>query len=46
MALSHVKDGETIVITGKGSESWLHIAGGKAIPWDERKIVEEELRTR
>ncbi|TSC89765.1 MAG: Uncharacterized protein G01um10143_255 [Parcubacteria group bacterium Gr01-1014_3] len=43
-AIRSAKKGDTVIITGKGSESWLHIAGGKAIPWDERGIVEEELK--
>ncbi|MDO8265070.1 MAG: UDP-N-acetylmuramoyl-L-alanyl-D-glutamate--2,6-diaminopimelate ligase [Candidatus Parcubacteria bacterium] len=33
--------GDTVVITGKGSEPWMCIAKGEKIPWDDRKIVRE-----
>jgi len=33
--------GDTVVITGKGSEPWMCVANGKKIPWDDRKIVRE-----
>ncbi len=42
-SIEMAKKGDTVVITGKGSESWLHIERGKKIAWDERKIVEELL---
>ncbi len=42
-ALSLAKKGDVVVITGKGSEDWIHAAGGKRIPWNERKVVEELL---
>ena len=41
-ALSLAKSGDTIVITGKGSEDSMAVKGGKKIPWDDRKIVREE----
>ena len=41
-ALSLSKKGDTLVITGKGSEDSMAIAGGKKIPWDDREIVKEE----
>jgi len=34
----------TVIITGKGSEPWMCLAGGKKIPWDDRKIVKEEFK--
>ena len=43
-AVSLAKNGDTVIITGKGCEPWLHLEKGKKIPWDERKIVEEILR--
>jgi len=43
-AISLAKNGDTVIITGKGSESWLHMAGGKKIAWDEKRVVEEILR--
>jgi len=42
-ALSQAKEGDTVIITGKGCEPWMCVANGKKIPWNERKIVEEEL---
>ena len=43
-AISLAKDGDIVVLTGKGSESWIHIAKGGKIPWGERGIVEEVLK--
>lgn len=42
-ALELADAGDAVVITGKGSELWLHQEGGNKIPWNERKIVEECL---
>ena len=42
-AISLAKKDDTVIITGKGSESWMHIAGGKKIPWNERQVVEKIL---
>lgn len=42
-ALSLAQKGDIIIITGKGCEPWLHLAKGKKIPWDEKKITKEEL---
>ena len=43
-ALTLAKKGDTIIITGKGSEPWMCVAGGKKIPWDDREIVREEFK--
>jgi UDP-N-acetylmuramoyl-L-alanyl-D-glutamate--2,6-diaminopimelate ligase len=43
-ALISAKKGDTVIITGKGSEPWMCVAGGKKIPWDDREIVKEELK--
>lgn len=43
-ALSLAQKGDIIIITGKGCEPWLHLEKGKKIPWDEKKIVENELQ--
>jgi UDP-N-acetylmuramoyl-L-alanyl-D-glutamate--2,6-diaminopimelate ligase len=32
--------GDVIIGTGKGSEEWIHLAGGKKIPWNEREMFE------
>lgn len=38
-AIQSAKKGDTVIITGKGSEPYLRSAGGKKIPWNEREIV-------
>jgi UDP-N-acetylmuramoyl-L-alanyl-D-glutamate--2,6-diaminopimelate ligase len=43
-ALSLAVVGDTVIITGKGSEPWICVAGGKKIPWDDRKVVREEFK--
>ncbi len=42
-ALGSAKPGDVVIITGKGLESWMCVAGGKKIPWDDREIVKEEF---
>jgi UDP-N-acetylmuramoyl-L-alanyl-D-glutamate--2,6-diaminopimelate ligase len=42
-ALKMAKPGDTVVITGKGAEQWLCVAGGKKIPWDDRRVMREEF---
>ena len=42
-ALKTARQKDVVVITGKGSEPWL-VAKGKKIPWDDRKVVREELK--
>ncbi|MBI4132502.1 MAG: UDP-N-acetylmuramoyl-L-alanyl-D-glutamate--2,6-diaminopimelate ligase [Candidatus Sungbacteria bacterium] len=41
-ALRSARPGDTVVITGMGVQPWF-INQGEKIPWDERKIVKEEL---
>lgn len=41
-ALRSAHSGDTVVITGMGAQPWF-IEKGKKIPWDERRIVREEL---
>lgn len=43
-AVSIAKKGDVVVITGKGSERWIHVARGKKISWSERCAVEEALK--
>jgi len=43
-SLCDAKKGDIIIITGKGCEPWMCVAGGKKIPWDDRKIVREEFK--
>jgi len=42
-ALSLAGPGDTVMITGKGSELWICVDGGKKIPWDDRKKAKEEF---
>lgn len=41
-ALSLAHPGDIVLITGKGAEQSM-IIGGKSYPWDDRKVVREEL---
>jgi len=43
-ALESAQDGDIVIITGKGCESWLCVDKGKKIAWDDRKIVKEEMK--
>ncbi len=42
-ALSLAGREDIVLITGKGSEQAICVAGGEKIPWDDRKVAEEEL---
>ncbi len=41
-ALSVAKEGDTVVVAGKGHEQSI-IYGNKVVPWDERQVAREEL---
>jgi len=43
-ALRLARKGDVVIITGKGCESWICVAGGKKIPWDDRQVVKEEFK--
>jgi len=43
-ALKITSPGDVVIITGKGCEPWICVAKGKKIPWDDRKVVREELK--
>jgi len=43
-ALKTAKQGDVVIITGKGSEPWMCIKNGKKIPWSDREIVLDFLR--
>ncbi len=43
-AIKAAKEGDVVVITGKGSEPWMCVKGGKKISWDDRKIAREEFK--
>ncbi len=42
-AIARAQEGDIVVITGKGSETTLAIAGGKKIPWSDRQVVLDTL---
>ncbi len=39
MAIKLAKKNDTVIITGKGSEPYMRISGGKKIPWNEKEIA-------
>ncbi|MFH1582318.1 MAG: UDP-N-acetylmuramoyl-L-alanyl-D-glutamate--2,6-diaminopimelate ligase [bacterium] len=41
-ALQIAKQGDIVIITGKGCEPWIMEAKGKKIPWDDRQVAREE----
>ncbi len=42
-AINIAKQGETVIITGKGSEPWMCIKNGKKIPWSDKQIAKDAL---
>ena len=43
VALDLAKEGDVVVITGKGSEPYIRVAKGKRIPWSDAGVVRELL---
>ncbi len=43
-ALTLAEGGDIVVITGKGSETSIAVAGGKKIPWSDKAVVEALLK--
>jgi len=43
-AIDSAKPGDTVIITGKGSEPWMCVANGEKIPWDDRQIAKDFLK--
>ena len=42
-ALKIARSGDVVVVSGKGAEETMAI-GGKRIPWNDKKIIQEVLR--
>lgn len=42
-ALTHARSGDIVLLTGKGSEPVMAVAGGKTIPWDDRQVARDVL---
>ncbi len=45
-AVRYAKAGDTVVMTGKGSELWIHGPQGKRIPWDEEEAARAAIAAR
>jgi UDP-N-acetylmuramoyl-L-alanyl-D-glutamate--2,6-diaminopimelate ligase len=45
-AIGRAKPGDAVIITGKGSELYLHLANGEKIEWSDREAAKEALKTR
>ncbi len=43
-ALTDAKEGDAVLITGKGTDPTIQLARGKSIPWSDADVVREELR--
>ena len=43
-AISLAREGDAVVLTGKGSEQWIHLAGGKKMAWSEREEAVRAFR--
>lgn len=43
-AIDLAKENDVVVITGKGSEKWIHVANGKKIPWSDKIEVVKLLK--
>ncbi|MBM4177475.1 hypothetical protein FJ208_01600, partial [Candidatus Gribaldobacteria bacterium] len=43
-SLQLAKEGDIVVITGKGCEPWICLANGKKMAWDDRLVVKEEAK--
>jgi UDP-N-acetylmuramoyl-L-alanyl-D-glutamate--2,6-diaminopimelate ligase len=43
-AISYAQPGDLVLVTGKGSEQGIMVAGGTMIPWDDREVVRSILR--
>ncbi|HEY4520473.1 MAG TPA: UDP-N-acetylmuramoyl-L-alanyl-D-glutamate--2,6-diaminopimelate ligase [Candidatus Paceibacterota bacterium] len=44
LAIKEAQPGDAVIITGKGSEISMALAGGKKIPWSDAEIIREALR--
>ncbi len=45
VAIAHAQEGDTLILAGKGHEQSI-IVGREKLPWDDRKVAREQLRTR
>ncbi len=45
-ALTLAQEGDTVIITGKGSETSMAVSGNRKIPWSDKGVIEEFLTTK
>lgn len=45
-AIAEARDGDVVVIAGKGHESYQELSGGVTVPFDDREVAREALRAR
>jgi UDP-N-acetylmuramoyl-L-alanyl-D-glutamate--2,6-diaminopimelate ligase len=43
--LEEARENDIVLITGKGSEQAICVANGEKIPWDDREVVKEQLKS-
>ena len=43
-AMQIAKPKDLVLLTGKGNEQWICVAGGVKLPWDEREVAREAIR--
>lgn len=43
-ALSHAKEGDTVLISGKGTDPYIMRANGEKLRWSDAEVVREELQ--
>ena len=44
-ALELAKEGDLVLITGKGSEQAMAVNGGRLLSWDDRRVAREEIKS-
>ena len=44
LAFAHAREGDTVVIAGKGHEQGQEFEGGRKVPFDDREVARAELR--
>jgi UDP-N-acetylmuramoyl-L-alanyl-D-glutamate--2,6-diaminopimelate ligase len=45
-AIALAEEGDTVVMTGKGSEKYIHLSEGRKLVWSEREVAERAIRER
>lgn len=43
-ALASARAGDIVAVTAKGTEPWIAVGQGEKIPWDDRRVVREEIQ--